>query len=73
MCVYLKTNDVFDTYEKQDWVRVKLSATLQEALTADPKYVIPVIPVFYVFHNSWKDVFFGIEAQQMYGVPAHRP
>ncbi len=73
MCVYLKTNDVFGTYDKQDWVRVKLSATLQEALTADPRYVIPVIPVFYVFHNSWKDTFFGKEAQEMYGVPAHKP
>ncbi len=73
MCVYLKTNDVYDTYDKQDWVRVKLSSTLQEALTLDPKYVIPVVPVFYVFHNSWKDTFFGKEAQEMYGVPAHRP
>jgi tetratricopeptide (TPR) repeat protein len=73
MCVYLKTNDVFDTYDKQEWVRVKLSATVQEAVTADSRYVIPVIPVFYVFHSSWKDTFFGKEVQEMYGVPARRP
>jgi hypothetical protein len=30
MCVFVKTNDKFDTFEKQEWARVKLSNTLGE-------------------------------------------
>ncbi len=34
MCVYVKTNDKFDTFEKQEWVRIKLSNTLGEVKNA---------------------------------------
>jgi len=72
MCVYVKTNDRFETYEKQDWVRVKLSNTLEEAMTCDPRYIIPICPVFFVFHVSWKSTFFGREMQETWGTPAKR-
>lgn len=72
MCVYVKTNDRFDTFAKQEWVRIKLSNTLGEALTCHPDYVIPVIPVFFVFHVSFKDTFFGKEVQELWGTPAKR-
>lgn len=72
MCVYVKTNDRFDTYEKQEWVRVKLSSTLQEAITCHPNYIIPVVPVFFVFHVNFKNTFFEKECQAQWGTPAHR-
>ena len=72
MFVYVKTNDVFGTYKKQQWQRIKLSMTLQEALTVSEDYVIPVIPVFFVFHRTFKDTFFGKEMQEMWGTPAKK-
>lgn len=72
MCVYLKTNDKFNTFEKQEFHRVKLSNTLQEALISHPDYVIPIIPVLYVMHVNWKPTFFGKECQAEYGAPAMR-
>ena len=72
MCVYVKTNDVFDTFKKQEWIRVKLSNTLGECMNIHKDYIIPIIPVLFVFHVSWKNTFFGKEVQSMYGTPAHR-
>ncbi len=50
-----------------------LTFIFQKALTCHPNYIIPVIPVFYVMHVSFKSTFFEKEAQSMYGVPAQRP
>ena len=72
MLVYVKTNDTFDTYEKQEWQQIKLSQTLSEALTCNRNYIIPVVPVFFVFHVSFKETFFGKETQELWGTPAHR-
>jgi tetratricopeptide (TPR) repeat protein len=72
MCVYVKTNDKFETFEKQDWVRIKLSNTLEEAMTCDPRYLIPICPVLFVFHVSWKSTFFGKEMQETWGTPAKK-
>jgi hypothetical protein len=38
---------------------------LTQALTCHPNYIIPVIPVFYVMHVSFKNTFFEKEAQAM--------
>lgn len=72
MCVYVKTNDVFDTFEKQEWIQVKLSSTLGEAMKCHPNYIIPVVPVLFVFHNSFKKDFFSSEVQSMWGTPAKK-